>query len=92
MTRIKKNKLKKNINVINTNLKGLASELKKLHDNLDTMMKGNADGPYWNGTSAKNFYKKAVSNIENDIKDYQAAYKKLNAIAVKYEELLKKDK
>ena len=91
-TKVSKSKLKKNIVNINTYLKGLANELQKLSSNLDTMMKGNADGPYWNGQAAKSFYSKAVGNIKNDIVDYKAAYNKLNSIAVKYENLAKKDK
>ena len=91
-TKVNKSKLKKNITNINTNLKGLANELEKLSKNLDTMMKGNADGPYWNGQAAKTFYTKSLNNLKNDVADYKAAYKKLNSIAVKYENLAKKDK
>ena len=91
-TKINKEKLKLNINSINENLNSLAKDIKNLSTYLDAMMKGNADGPYWNGAAAKKYYTKAVTNLKNDIIDYQAAYNKLNAIAVKYENLTKNDK
>ena len=90
-TKVNKSKLKSNINVINTELSNLAKDLKNLSSYLDTMMKGNSDGPYWNGQAAKTFYTKAVSNLKNDIADYKAAYNKLNAIAIKHEKLAKND-
>ena len=91
-TKIDKKKLKVNIANINTALTSLSKEIKNLSTYLDTMMKGNSDGPYWNGASAKTFYTKAVANLKNDIVDYKTAYNKLNAIAVKYEKLVKSDK
>lgn len=90
-TKINKKKLKTNISNINTELNSLAKEMKKLSEYLEAMMKGNSDGPYWNGASAKTFYTKAVTNVSNNISDYKAAYNKLNAIAVKYESLVKND-
>ena len=87
-----KSKLKKNVININNSLNSLATELKNMHDLLDTMMKGNADGPYWNGGRAQNFYKKAISNLKNDIDDYKKAYNRLSSIAVTYEKLAKNDK
>ena len=91
-TKVNKTKLKKNITNINAYLNALASELQKLSSNLDTMMKGNADGPYWNGNAAKNFYGIAKKNMTENIADYKKAFNKLNSIAVKYENLAKKDK
>ena len=91
-TKINKKKLKTNVVNINTSLTSLAKELKNLNSYLDAMMKGNADGPYWNGQAAKTFYTKAVANLKNDIADYKSAYNKLNSIAVKYEKLAKGDK
>ena len=91
-TKIVKKKLKNNVININTSLNNLAKELKNLSGYLDAMMKGNEDGPYWNGESASKFYTKAVKNLKNDIDDYKAAYNKLNAIAVKYEQLVNNDK
>lgn len=91
-TKVNKKRLKKNITNINTSLTNLSKEIKNLSAYLDTMMKGNSDGPYWNGKTAKTFYTKAVGNLKNDIADYRSAYKKLNAIAIKYEKLTKNDK
>ena len=91
-TVVNKSKLKTNITNINSTLTSLASELQKLSKNLDTMMKGNSDGPYWNGQAASKFYKKAVTNVKNDIEDYKTAYTKISKIAVKYEKAVKEDK
>ena len=92
-TSIDKNKLKKNIINVNNSLDQLASELKKLNNDLDIMMgNGRSGEPYWNGGSASTFYKNAIINFKDNIADYKAAYNKLNDIAVKYETLVKNDK
>ena len=91
MTKIDKQKLKNNIINIDTKMKDLSSNLKKLSENLNEMMNGSSKEPYWNGKAAKKFYERGVGNLKNDIKDYQSSYKKLNEIAVKYEQLVNND-
>ncbi len=91
-TKIDKTKLGQNVRKINSSLSSLEKELKNLHDYLEAMMKGNSDGPYWNGASAVKFYNKALGNLKNDIEDYADAYEKLASIAVKYEKLCISDK
>lgn len=84
--------LKNNITTINSKLKKLDAEMKKLSQAMNDMMKGDSDGPYWNGAKAKLFYERAVKNLTNDIKDYKTAYKNLDNIAVKYESACAFDK
>ncbi len=91
MTKIDKAKLKVNITNLSKSMNYLSIEIKKLSNCLNEMMKGNSDGPYWNGKQAKSFYNKAVANLRHDIADYTAAYDKLNDIALKYENLTKTD-
>lgn len=89
---IKKAALKKNINNMNQSMKNLAENFKKLSTNLNLMMKGDADGPYWNGTKAQKFYSKATKNLVNDLADYGSALDILNTIAVHYEQSVSGDK
>ena len=91
-TKVNKSKLKTNINNIDNSLNNLSKEIKNLNSHLDAMMKGNADGPYWNGASAKVFYTRAISNLKNDIDDYKMAHNKLKLIAEKYDKLVTNDK
>ncbi len=89
--KIDKKKLYTNINNVDIAMKSLANEIKKLSNNINAMMKGNADGPYWNGTAANRYYDKAIDNLKNDIADYKAAYNQLFNISDKYQELVWSD-
>jgi hypothetical protein len=91
-TKINKTKLEKDIKVLVNNLTLLDKEIKKLSANLNKMMDGDADGPYWNGGKAQVYYRAAVNNLSNNIEDYVKAYNKLNAISIKYAKLKKNDK
>ena len=89
--KINKTGLKKNIININNYMTQLGNELKNLSSNINALMVGNADGPFWNGNKAMKFYKKAISNLANVIKDYEKAYNRLNTLATKYETVVKGD-
>lgn len=88
---INKTGLKKNVVNINTYMTQLAKELKDLSSNINALMVGNADGPYWNGNKAMKFYKVAITNLAHDNKDYKTAYNRLSSLAVSYENAAKKD-
>lgn len=74
-------KLSANITTINTKMGKLATAMKNQRDAVNKMMKGNADGPYWNGKKAHTYYKKVTGNLDRDIEDYQTAYRNLKTLA-----------
>ncbi len=86
-----KTALKKNVTNINTYMIQLANELQSLSANVNAMMIGNTEGPYWNGNKAMRFYKKAIGNLENNIKDYESAYNRLQVLAVTVDSATKQD-
>ncbi len=90
-TKIDKTKLYQNVTNINKALVSLSKEIKSLNSNLNLMMKGDSDGPYWNGKAADKFYTKAVANLKNDIEDYNSAFQRLQNIADKYNNLINND-
>ena len=87
-----KTNLQKNIVTMNQNMVSLGAEIQSLSNNIKALMDGNSEGPFWNGNKAMKFYKKALSNLTADIKDYKSAYKYLNNLAIKYENAVKKDR
>lgn len=84
--------LLRNVQNLNAILVKLAKEMENANQQLNIMMKGDANGPYWNGNKAKAFYSKAKSNMKNNAEDYMRALNKLNTLAVKYEQQVKADK
>ena len=78
-------------------IKSLATELNKsykaikgLHDNYEALMKGDSNGPYWNGATALRFYKAAKSNLDKDIVAYNATFKLYKKLLDRQSQLLKK--
>ena len=53
-------------------------------------MKGDSEGPYWNGSSAKSFYTTAKGNLNNDITAYKEATEAWAKIELRYINLLRK--
>lgn len=84
-------KVKQSVINIDTNMVGLANELKNLSENINAMMTGDAEGPYWNGKKARKFYNRAIENLKNNIKDYVTARNYLNALGVGFEQAVKQD-
>ena len=80
------NKVKQKIISMNSQFKKLETDMKNLRSALDTMMKGDADGPYWNGEAAQVFYTQGVKNYKNNITEYNNAFKKIDSLAGAYEE------
>ena len=69
-------------NGLNSDIEKAYQAIKGLSTNTTKMMKGDSEGPYWNGAKAKSFYKTAQANLKNDIKAYEEAveaWKKLRA-------------
>jgi len=89
---VKKNKAKQEILAINTTMKNLATHMETLSKEVQAMMKGDADGPYWNGVKAKKFYDKAVKNYDNNAKDYDTARTNLQTIADRVDSACSSDK
>lgn len=81
----KKKQLLAEIKTMNNTLHRIYNALQGLSANVKGMMKGDQDGPYWNGADAETFYKKAIKNLANNAKDYEAAYNMVNKLAVKAE-------
>lgn len=82
---------KSSIDKLNTQMVALQKDLGMLSATLNRMLKGDANGPYWNGRKAGQFYKKALGNLKNDIADYKRAYQACNKFAVQYEYSVKGD-
>ena len=74
-----------NYSNIETNIKNMDNTLNKLSENLvklktlitRMMTEGEGGGKLWTGTNAEIFYDKAVRNLNNNLNDYHAAYKRL---------------
>ena len=78
-------KLGKYIESINERMKLLAKEIISLSSNIDKMMKGDGNTPYWNGEDAVGFFKLAISNLSHDIEVYKAERARLEALGGLYE-------
>lgn len=71
-------KIETNITNMNATLEKLSDDLVKLKKLITQMMtEGEGGGKLWTGTNAEIFYDKAVRNLNNNLNDYHAAYKRL---------------
>ena len=61
-------------------LKNSYKAMKGLKTNYEALMKGDANGPYWNGAAALRFYKTAKNNLAKDIAAYNAVFKIYSAL------------
>lgn len=77
--------LQNGIKNVNSYMVKLADELKSLSSNINAMMKGDKNGPYWNGEDAVAFYRIAKGNLTHDIENYTSARAKLEALGTIYE-------
>ena len=77
-------------NDLNAQIENAYQAIKGLSDNLNALMKGDSEGPYWNGSSAKSFYTTAKGNLNNDITAYQEATEAWAKIELRYINLLRK--
>lgn len=77
-------------NDLNDQIEKAYQALKGLSGNLNALMKGDSEGPYWNGSSAKSFYTTAKGNLNNDITAYKEATEAWAKIELRYINLLRK--
>lgn len=76
-------------NNINTQIDNCYKGLKCLHDNYTALLKGDGEGPFWNGSVASGFYKTAKANLDHDIEAYDAAVKAWEKLRDRYITLLR---
>ena len=77
-------------NNINTEIENAYQAIKGLNTNYSALLKGDNDGPYWNGATAKSFYATAKNNLNNDIVAYQEAAEAWTKLRSRYVTLCKK--
>ncbi len=77
-------------NDFNTQIENAYQAIKGLNINLNALMKGDSEGPYWNGSSAQAFYKTARGNLNNDITAYKEATQAWARLELRYINLLRK--
>ncbi len=77
-------------NDLNGDIETAYASLKDLSNNLNALMKGDSEGPYWNGSSAKAFYTTAKGNLNNDITAYKEATEAWSKLELRYINLLRK--
>jgi len=76
-------------NNINKEIEAAYKAIKGLHDNYTALLKGDKEGPYWNGAVAANFYKNAKGNLDNAIKAYEDAVKAWEKLRDRYIAMLR---
>lgn len=70
--------IENSIKDMNKTLMSLSESLKKLKIMLTRMMtEGEGGDKLWTGANAETFYEKSVKNLNNNLNDYHAAYKRL---------------
>lgn len=77
-------------NDLNDQIEKAYQALKELNTNLNTLMTGDSEGPYWNGSSAKLFYIEAKNNMNSNIVAYKEATEVWAALELRYINLLRK--
>ena len=77
-------------NDLNNNIENAYQALKELNTNLNALMRGDLEGPYWNGASAKAFYTESKSNLNNNIVAYKEATEVWATLELRYINLLRK--
>ena len=78
-------------NNLNKEIENAYQAIKGLNDNYTAIMKGDSDGPYWNGKTAQDFYKTAKKNLDNDIVAYKEAVDAWEKLRDRYATLLRKN-
>jgi len=63
-----------------TELKNAYKAMEGLKKNYEALMRGDSNGPYWNGAAALRFYKTAKNNLAKDIMAYKEVYKIYSAL------------
>jgi hypothetical protein len=76
-------------NNINKQIEAAYKAIKGLHDNYNALLKGDKEGPYWNGALASGFYRDAKANLDNAIKAYDDAVKAWEKLRDRYTAMLR---
>ena len=90
--KIKEDQYIKLCNDLNTQIENAYQQIKGLSQNLNALMKGNSEGPYWNGKNALEFYKTAKGNLNNDITAYKEATEAWAKLELRYINLLRRQR
>ena len=61
-------------------LKNAYKAMEGLKKNYEALMRGDSNGPYWNGAAALRFYKTAKNNLAKDIVAYKEVFKIYDAL------------
>jgi hypothetical protein len=64
-------------------------QLHHVHDHYEFVLRGDDDGPYWNGKLAKKFFHESTTNIKNNCAAYEALYKVYKALVDKRDKLVR---
>lgn len=78
-------------NDLHTEIENAYQAIKGLSTSYNTLLKGDSEGPYWNGSSARSFFGTAKANLDNDIKAYKEAAEAWDKLYNRYIGLLKKN-
>ena len=77
-------------NSIRDDIEVAYQQIKGLSQSYNALLKGDSEGPYWNGATAKSFYTTAKANLNNDIKAYKEATEAWSKLYNRYINLLRK--
>ncbi len=79
--------LKNSIRQADEPLKNIAAGIESFSMHIQEMMKGDANGPYWNGNQAKYFYFNSIKDINEEISNYGLILDTVDKIAYAVEEM-----
>lgn len=65
-------------------------ELDRIHSSFDYIIKGDSEGPYWNGRVAITTFKEVKKHVQKDVEAYNALYRVYDALIEKRAELKRK--
>jgi len=88
--KVSEEKYIKMCNDLNDHIEKAYQAMKELNTNFNALMKGDSEGPYWNGSSAKAFYTETKNNLNNSIAIYKEATEVWASLELRYINLLRK--
>lgn len=77
-------------NNLNKEIENAYAAIKGLNSSYNALLKGDSEGPYWNGSTAKTFYTTAKRNLDNDITAYREAVEAWEKLRDRYAVLIRK--
>lgn len=88
----KLSKAKTQVNNLSTYMKNYSSKIDTVVDELNKMMKGGANGAYWQGQNAYDWYANAIRRINSMIDNYAHSYNEFEDFAAMYDKAYAKSK